>query len=248
MTHAGGIDVRGLSLSAASSAAVERFDALIDDLYYYRLGVMDRLDALLLEFPEFGLAHVLRGYSHLTDGTLDAHPKARAELLQAQALPANPRERLHQEALRAWLADDLSARAGAWEQILVDLFRGHLWWHLSLFKISQSRFDEALDVIGPRLRSTCTAQRQRDQRKQHYPTSANPCTDPQSFKKDSDAGDAQPLRLRPSRFADDEHQPDQRCLSARTAHCRATPLIRAVRRSPNGVPMPELSTRATASW
>ena len=34
MKHADIIDVRGLSLSAASSAAVERFDALIDDLYY----------------------------------------------------------------------------------------------------------------------------------------------------------------------------------------------------------------------
>jgi tetratricopeptide (TPR) repeat protein len=258
MTHPGIIDARGLSLTAASSAAVERFEALIDDLYYYRLGVMDRLDALLQEFPEFVLAHVLRGYSHMTDGTLDAHPKARVHLLRAEALPANPRERLHQEALRAWLADDLSARAAAWEQILVEwpldllalrqhtgtlfwtgdkphqaevsagvathwgphtpgyahflsahafameevgqyavaercaraalavqpqdlwalhglthvfemqgrtqegvellsdaarflkdynLFRGHLWWHLGLFKIWQSRFDEALDLF-----------------------------------------------------------------------------------------------------
>jgi tetratricopeptide (TPR) repeat protein len=28
-----------------------------------------------------------------------------------------------------------------------NLFRGHLWWHLGLFKISQSRFDEALDLF-----------------------------------------------------------------------------------------------------
>src|SRR5262245_14069278 len=28
-----------------------------------------------------------------------------------------------------------------------NLFRGHLWWHLSLFKISQGRFDEALDLF-----------------------------------------------------------------------------------------------------
>ena len=76
------------TLSGASSAAVERFDALIDDLYYYRLGVQDRLDALLQEFPEFVLAHVLKGYSLMTDGTLDAHPKARAHLLRAEALPA----------------------------------------------------------------------------------------------------------------------------------------------------------------
>lgn len=258
MTHADIIDARGLSLSAASASAVERFDALIDDLYYYRLGVLDRLDALLREFPEFVLAHVLKGYSLMTEGTLDAHPKARAHLLQAEALPANRRERLHQEALRAWIAQDSSARAAAWEQILVEwpldllafrqytgtlfwsgdkrhqaevtagvashwgpqtpgyghflsahafameevgqyavaercargalalqpqdlwalhglahvfemqgrvqegiellsdaarflndynLFRGHLWWHLSLFKLSQGRFDEVLDLF-----------------------------------------------------------------------------------------------------
>ena len=258
MMRADIVDSRGLSLSAASSAAVERFDALIDDLYYYRLGVQDRLDALLQEFPEFVLAHVLKGYSLMSEGTLDAHPKARTYLLQAEALPANPRERLHQEALRGWIAQDFSARAAAWEQILVEwpldllalrqhtgtlfwtgdkrhqaevsagvaghwgpqtpgyahflsahafameevgqyavaercarqalalqpqdlwalhglahvfemqdrtregiellsdaarflndynLFRGHLWWHLSLFKFSQARFDEVLDLF-----------------------------------------------------------------------------------------------------
>jgi len=258
MSHAAVLDVRGLSTSAGSSAAVERLDALIDDLYYYRLGVSDRLDALLQQEPEFGLARVLKGYSLMTEGTLEAHPKARAQLLQAEALPANPRERLHQEALRAWIAQDLPARAAAWEQILVEwpldllafrqytgtlfwvgdkrqqaevsagvagywspgtpgyghflsahafameevghyavaercarealavqpqdlwalhglahvlemqgradegiellddaarflnqynLFRGHLWWHLGLFKLSQSRFDEVLDLF-----------------------------------------------------------------------------------------------------
>ena len=258
MAHADLIDARGLSLSAASPAAVERFEAVINDLYYYRLGVGDRLDALLLEFPELVLARVLKGYSLMGEGTLDAHPKAQAQLLQAEALPANPRERLHQEALRAWIAQDFAARAAAWEQILVDwpldllafrqytgslfwagdkrhqaevtagvaghwgsqvpghahflsahafameevgqyevaercarealafqpqdlwalhglahvlemqgrvqegvellsdaarflddynLFRGHLWWHLSLFKLSQARFDEVLDLF-----------------------------------------------------------------------------------------------------
>jgi tetratricopeptide (TPR) repeat protein len=258
MTRADTTDIRGLSLSAGSRAAVERFEAIVDDLYYYRLGVGDRLDALLQEFPEFVLARVLKGYSLMGEGTLDAHPKAQAYLLQAEALPANPRERLHQKALRAWIAQDPAARAAAWEQILVDwpldllafrqytgslfwtgdkrlqaevtagvashwgsrmpghahflsahafameeigqydvaercarealaiqpqdlwalhslahvfemqgrveegvellsdaarflndynLFRGHLWWHLGLFKLSQARFDEVLDLF-----------------------------------------------------------------------------------------------------
>jgi len=258
MMHAGITDARGLSLSAPSASAVERLESLIDDLYYYRLGVADRLDALLQEFPDFVLAQVLKGYSLMSEGTLDVRPKALIHLLQAEALPANPRERLHQEALRAWIAQDFSARAAAWEQILVEwpldllalrqytgtlfwsgdkrhqaevtagvacrwgsqtpgyghflsahafameevgqytvaercardalalqpqdlwalhglahvlemqsrvqegiellseaarflndynLFRGHLWWHLSLFKLTEARFDEVLDLF-----------------------------------------------------------------------------------------------------
>ena len=46
----------------------------------------------------------------------------------------------------------------------------------------------------------------------------------------------------------DRARPDQRCLSARAAHRRATPPIRTVRRSPKGVPMPLFNTRATESW
>jgi hypothetical protein len=61
MTQAHGTDSRGLALSGAGADAIERFDAVIDDLYYYRLGVQDRLDALLQQFPEFVLAHVLKG-------------------------------------------------------------------------------------------------------------------------------------------------------------------------------------------
>ncbi|TAK43930.1 MAG: hypothetical protein EPO27_13695, partial [Betaproteobacteria bacterium] len=76
MAHADITDARSLSLSGADSAAAQRLDALIDDLYYYRPGVLDRLDALLQEFPEFVLAHVLKGYSLMSEGLLDAHPKA----------------------------------------------------------------------------------------------------------------------------------------------------------------------------
>ncbi|WP_300654650.1 tetratricopeptide repeat protein [Pseudomonas sp.] len=130
MPYADTTDVRGLPLSGASAAAAERFETLIDDLYYYRLGVSDRLVALLQEFPEFVMGHVLMGYSLMSEGTLDAHPRAREYLLKAETLTANPRERLHQEALRAWLAQDLSARAAAWEQVLVD-------WPLDLLALRQ---------------------------------------------------------------------------------------------------------------
>lgn len=137
MADAGTNDIRDLFLSGADAGAAERFEAIINDIYYYRLGSQDRLDALLEEFPEFTLAHVLKGYSLMTEGTLDAYPKAEAHLKSAEAAPATERERLHQSALRAWLAQEPDKRALAWEQILADwprdllAFRQHtgtLFW------------------------------------------------------------------------------------------------------------------------
>ncbi len=258
MTSADISDVRGLSITAPGPAAVERLEAVIDDIYYYRLGVGDRLDALLAEHPDFTLAHVLKGYSLMSEGVNATHARAREHLAKADALPANPREALHREALRGWIAGDPAARAAAWEQLLSEwprdllafrqytgalfwmgdkrhqadvaagviehwgegvpgyghalsahafameevgdyaaaersaraaldiqpqdlwaqhglahvfemhgrnaegvaaleaaagflngynLFRGHLWWHLSLFKLAQGRFDEALELF-----------------------------------------------------------------------------------------------------
>ncbi|MGB0749548.1 MAG: hypothetical protein ACPGO3_12460, partial [Magnetospiraceae bacterium] len=62
---------------------------------------------------------------------------AQAHLSLAEAAPANPRERLHQAALRAWIVGDSAARAAAWEAVLIqwpqDLlalrqYTGTLFW------------------------------------------------------------------------------------------------------------------------
>ncbi len=127
----GGItDARGLTLSAPNAAAARRLDAVIDDIYYYRLGVGDRLDALLADNPHFAMAQVQKGYSLMSEATLDVIPKARSRLELAAAAPANRRERLHQQALRAWIDQDPSAAAAAWEQILVE-------WPLDLLALRQ---------------------------------------------------------------------------------------------------------------
>jgi hypothetical protein len=123
-------DARGLTLTGADAKAAERLEAVIDDIYYYRLGVGDRLDALLADHPDFTLAQVQKGYSLMSEATLDVVPRAQERLALAEALQANRRERLHQEALGAWIDQDLSARAGAWEQILVE-------WPLDLLALRQ---------------------------------------------------------------------------------------------------------------
>ncbi len=123
-------DARGLALTGADAEAAERLDAVIDDIYYYRLGVGDRLDALLAEHPDFTMAQVQKGYSLMSEATLDVVPRARERLALAEALPGDRRERLHQQALRGWIDQDLSASAAAWEQILVE-------WPLDLLALRQ---------------------------------------------------------------------------------------------------------------
>jgi tetratricopeptide (TPR) repeat protein len=130
MTHADITDARGLTLTAPDKATVERFDATINDIFYYRPGAPDRLDALVQEFPDFVLAQVFKGYAIVSEGTHDTPPDALPYLRQAEILPANPRERLHQEALRAWIAQDFPARDATWEQILIQ-------WPLDLLALNQ---------------------------------------------------------------------------------------------------------------
>src|SRR5512139_4031276 len=103
-------DARGLALSGIDAKGAEQFEVMITDSYYYRVGVQDRLDALLHAHPGFALGHLFRGYSLMTDGLTSSHAKAAVHLQMAQKAVATPRERLHEEALRAWLVQDPLAR------------------------------------------------------------------------------------------------------------------------------------------
>jgi tetratricopeptide (TPR) repeat protein len=123
-------DARGLALTGTDARGAESFETFIDDSYYYRTGVQDRLDSFLLEQPSFGMGHVFKGYSLMTEGLSSSHAKAAMHLQLAQKLPATARERLHQEALRAWIIHDWRTRGLAWEQILAN-------WPLDLLAFRQ---------------------------------------------------------------------------------------------------------------
>ena len=123
-------DARGLALTAPSAEAAQRLDEVIDDIYYYRLGVGDRLDALLADHPDFTMAQVQKGCSLMSEASLEVIPRAQTRLALAQALPANRRERLHQAALGAWIAGDMAGAGAAWEQITVE-------WPLDLLALRQ---------------------------------------------------------------------------------------------------------------
>ncbi len=130
MTDIQTVDARGLALTGIDARAAEEFESFIIDTYYYRLGVQDRLDRFLLEHPDFGMGHVFKGYSLMSEWLCTSHSKAAMHLQEAEALPATRRERLHQEALRAWIDQDWRACGFAWEKILAN-------WPLDLLAFRQ---------------------------------------------------------------------------------------------------------------
>jgi tetratricopeptide (TPR) repeat protein len=114
-------DARGLPTSGLDTAQLEEYEILLRDLYLYRPGVQKRLDALLEKAPDFVLGHVLRGYSIMTDGLRSGIDQAVSFLDKARRLApsATERERLHVQALHAWVQGRLADRIQALENILV---------------------------------------------------------------------------------------------------------------------------------
>ena len=115
-------DARGLALSTDSGEAARRFDAAIDSYLRYRTDVARLLDGALAADPGFALGHVLRGYLAMlsykrANVSVAAAALARAE---AAAVRLSERERLHLQALRAWVDGRLWRMLEAWEAILAD--------------------------------------------------------------------------------------------------------------------------------
>jgi tetratricopeptide (TPR) repeat protein len=113
-------DPRGLPLTGLNAQQMERYEALLNELYSYRPGVQARLEDLLQAAPGFVLGHVLRGYATMTDGLRSGLPDARRYLHQAQQLAgtASERERLHIQVLHAWVEGRGADRMQALEDIL----------------------------------------------------------------------------------------------------------------------------------
>jgi hypothetical protein len=113
-------DVRGLPTTGLNTEQLQHLETLLIDLYAYRPGVQARIDALLEQAPGFVLGHVLRGYALMTDGLRTGLPEARRYLAQAQQLAAlaTERERLHIQALQAWVDGRGADRLQALETIL----------------------------------------------------------------------------------------------------------------------------------
>ncbi len=113
-------DSQGLEATTRSAGALASFDASVHALLEYRTTAMALAKQAHAQDPDFCMAHCLQGYMLMMFGTVSVHAKVRAALQRAEELAgvANARERLHVEALRQWLEDDLHRASATWERLL----------------------------------------------------------------------------------------------------------------------------------
>jgi tetratricopeptide (TPR) repeat protein len=130
-------DLRGLSMTAASAAAVAGFDDVMAGYLGFRADVGDRLKAALALDPECPLLLCARGYFTLLLSARRLIGRAREALAAAEAAVAahgtTPREKTHLAALGAWTDGDIDAALRGWLAILAEYPRDVLALKLAQF-------------------------------------------------------------------------------------------------------------------
>jgi tetratricopeptide (TPR) repeat protein len=153
-------DKRGVSVTAASQAAVDALDAATDAYLGFRRDAGDRLKAVFAADPDMVMAHVIRGYFMNLMGNRALMPRAEKAAAEAEARAGRPgssqaseREHLHVAALNAWNAGEFRRAAVLWEEILLthprDMFAMRLahFAHFYLGQIANHR-DSLARVMG----------------------------------------------------------------------------------------------------
>lgn len=132
-------DLHGLALSTSSPDTARAYNHAVTGYLAYRADTPGRLQALLAADPEYGLAHLLKGYFFMLSFNVAHVPGARAALATAErlAVSATARERAHIAALGRWVAGDIDATLSTWEQILdehpLDALAFRLHHHLAFW-------------------------------------------------------------------------------------------------------------------
>ncbi|MEZ5906718.1 MAG: tetratricopeptide repeat protein [Geminicoccaceae bacterium] len=115
-------DRRGLEHTSTSDEAVGLFDQAVDHFLEYRLDTADLLKQAKEADPAFVMPHILKAAMLRLMGSNSVEAPIAAEVAALDALDVarNPREALHEKALRHWLRGDLAAASRAWEAIVVE--------------------------------------------------------------------------------------------------------------------------------
>jgi tetratricopeptide (TPR) repeat protein len=111
-------DLNGLPISTRSDAARAAFDKTLRSYAGNRVDLSDHRGAALAAAPAFALGHCVRGYLMMLMYKSAVIPNVKEAQAVARGLPANPREKLHIEALAAWSDGALDRALALWEEIL----------------------------------------------------------------------------------------------------------------------------------
>jgi len=114
------IDERGLPLSTDSAPAAAAFERALLGYLMQRVDTMAHLERALQEDPGLGLAHCLKGCLLMLTFKRANLPAARdcARLAREACATSSMRERMHVDALDAWIDGDIDRALGVWEAIL----------------------------------------------------------------------------------------------------------------------------------
>ena len=137
------VDRRGVPVSTASHAALERLETAADLFHGYFGDPIATIDKALSEDPDFVMGHCFRAgvLATCTDKALEPELRASVEAGEALWQRANERERGHLAAARAWLDGDLAAAVERWSAVLLEAPRDSLalqFAHLGDFYLGQS--------------------------------------------------------------------------------------------------------------
>jgi tetratricopeptide (TPR) repeat protein len=114
-------DSHGLPISTSSADAAAALHRCIESYLKARVDLRDHLAVMLKADPEFGFAQCLKGYFVMLLDKQAAVPVAAEAAKAARRLSgkASARERMHIDALDAWVAGNLDRALAIWEKILL---------------------------------------------------------------------------------------------------------------------------------
>lgn len=114
-------DAQGLIVTTSSREVVLAYDSVVDGYVRCRIDTGRRLSRLLDTGPDFGMAHVLKGYLAMLTYSRDYMPRAQEALAAARlnTVRATARERAHVEALAQWIEGYVDRALAIWEETLI---------------------------------------------------------------------------------------------------------------------------------
>ncbi len=122
------IDNRGLEVTVASQAALDKFEIALAQMLSYTGDPVESVDEAIAEDPDFVLAHCLRAHAGgvMADSAFRDHIRESLAAVSTLEEKANERERKHIIAARYWLDGRFNRATDMLESVLVDYPRDTL--------------------------------------------------------------------------------------------------------------------------